>query len=154
MHYITDYSITNFSILIFEKSVAAAAAVVQLQQQYFYKSIQNVKLLTYTRFSDNKWIHINIYSICSCSGNCSCSCSDAAARLQLQRQYPFESIQNVKQPLCTKFGDNREKIEDYLRFLTHAGETRFPIFAWGNLRKLCHFVIFMGLMLTLTLKIV
>ena len=25
--------------------------------------------------------------------------------------------------------DDREKIEDYLRFLTHAGETRFPIFA-------------------------
>ena len=24
---------------------------------------------------------------------------------------------------------SREKIEDYLRFLTHAGETRFPIFA-------------------------
>ena len=24
---------------------------------------------------------------------------------------------------------NREKIEDYLRFLTHGGETRFPIFA-------------------------
>ena len=23
----------------------------------------------------------------------------------------------------------REKLEDYLRFLTHAGETRFPIFA-------------------------
>ena len=26
----------------------------------------------------------------------------------------------------------REKIEDYLRFLTHAGETRFPIFAWES----------------------
>ena len=25
--------------------------------------------------------------------------------------------------------DCREKIEDYLRFLTHAGETSFPIFA-------------------------
>ena len=45
----------------------------------------------------------------------------------------------------------REKIEDYLRFLTHAGETRFSIFAWESLRKLCHFVIFMGLMLTLTI---
>ena len=28
---------------------------------------------------------------------------------------------------------NQEKIEDYLKFLTHAGETWFPIFAWGNL---------------------
>ena len=52
------------------------------------------------------------------------------------------------------FVSNREKIEDYLRFLTHAGETRFPIFAWGSLRKLSHFVNRMSLMLTLTLEIV
>ena len=45
---------TNFSRLIFQKSALAAAAVVQLQQQYIYKSIQNVKLLIYTKFSDNK----------------------------------------------------------------------------------------------------
>ena len=50
--------------------------------------------------------------------------------------------------------DDREKVEDYLRFLTHAGETRFPIFACESLQKLNHFVIFMDLMLTLTLKIV
>ena len=31
-----------------------------------------------------------------------------------------------------------EKIEEYLRFLTHAGETKFPIFDWGNFWKLCH----------------
>ena len=31
------------------------------------------------------------------------------------------------------------KNEDYLRFLTNAGETRFPIFAWGNFRKMSHF---------------
>ena len=49
---------------------------------------------------------------------------------------------------------SREKIEDYLQFLTCAGESRFPIFACGNLGKLGHFVIFMELMLTLTLKIV
>ncbi len=30
-----------------------------------------------------------------------------------------------------------EKIEEYLQFLIHAGETRFPIFARG---KLSHFV--------------
>ena len=47
-----------------------------------------------------------------------------------------------------------KKIEDYLQFFTHAGETRFPIFAWESLPKLSHFVIFMWLMLTLTLKIV
>ena len=45
---------TNFSRLIFQKTALAAAAVVQLQQQYIYKSIQNVKLLIYTKFSDNK----------------------------------------------------------------------------------------------------
>ena len=43
---------------------------------------------------------------------------------------------------------------DFLRFLTNAGKTSFSIFAWGNLPKLCHFMNFMGLMLTLTLKTV
>ena len=47
----------------------------------------------------------------------------------------------------------RGKIEDYLRFLTHAGETRFPNFAWESLRKLGHFGVRMKLMLTKTLKI-
>ena len=42
--------------------------------------------------------------------------------------------------------------EDYLRFFTHAGETRFPIFAWGNSGKLGHFVNLMGLMLTSILE--
>ena len=28
--------------------------------------------------------------------------------------------------------DNRGKIEDYLRFLTYAGETRFPVFAYES----------------------
>ena len=31
----------------------------------------------------------------------------AAAKVQLQQQYPFESIQNVKLPLSTKFDDNK-----------------------------------------------
>ena len=83
----------NFSSFTFEKYAAATAAIVQLQQQYLYKPIQNVKLLIYTRFCDNKWIYINNYSICSCSCNCSCSCYAAAAGLQLQQQHPFESIQ-------------------------------------------------------------
>jgi len=49
------------------------------------------------------------------------------------------------------FYSYREKIEDYLRFLTHAGETRFPIFACGNLGKLCHFVARLSGVLTLTM---
>ena len=49
---------------------------------------------------------------------------------------------------------SREKIEDYLRFLTHAGEKRFPIFAFVSLRKLGHLVIFLDGVLTLTLKLV
>ena len=44
-------------------------------------------------------------------------------------------------------------IEDYLRFLTHAGETKFLISTWESLRKLCHFGVRMGLMLILRLKI-
>ena len=52
------------------------------------------------------------------------------------------------------FFSSEKKIKDYLRFWTHAGETRFPIFAWGSLGKWIHFVNFMGLMLTLTLEIV
>ena len=44
--------------------------------------------------------------------------------------------------------DHREKIEDYLRFFTHAGETSFPIFARGTLAKLSHFRARMRLMLT------
>ena len=57
-------------------------------------------------------------------------------------------------PLTVMVRDNREKIEDYLRFLTHAEETRFTIFACRSLGKLGHFVNMMGLMLTFTLKIV
>ena len=45
----------------------------------------------------------------------------------------------------------REKIEDYLRFLTHPGETRFPIFACESLQKLCHFVARLSGVLTLTM---
>ena len=43
-----------FSSFIFEKSTAAAAAVLQLQQQNLFESIQKVKLLMCTRFSENK----------------------------------------------------------------------------------------------------
>ena len=49
---------------------------------------------------------------------------------------------------------NRKKIDDYLRFLTHAGETRFPILACESLSNLSHYVSCIGLMLTSTLKIV
>ena len=48
----------------------------------------------------------------------------------------------------------RGKIEDYLRFVTLAGETRFPIFACESLPKLGHFVNRMSPMLTLTMYIV
>ena len=54
------------------------------------------------------------YTICSCS----CSCSAAAAWLQLQQQYPFGSIQNVKQPLCMKFGDNKCTISQIIQFIS------------------------------------
>ena len=46
------------------------------------------------------------------------------------------------------------KIDGYLQFLTHTGETRFPIFACGSLPKLCHFVNRLDGTLTLTLEIV
>ena len=44
------------------------------------------------------------------SGSCSCSSNNAtaAAVLQLQLQHSFESIQNVKLPLYTKFSDNKQ----------------------------------------------
>ena len=43
-----------FSSFIFEKSTAAAAAVLQLQQENLFESIQNIKILMCTRFSENK----------------------------------------------------------------------------------------------------
>ena len=43
-----------FSSFIFEKSTAAAAAVLQLQQQNLFESIKKIKLLLCTRFSENK----------------------------------------------------------------------------------------------------
>ena len=113
------FKILTFPASYLKKSATAAAAVMQLQQQYLYKSIQNVKLFIYTRFSHKKWIHINNYLICSCSCNYSCSCNDVAAVLQLQQQYPFESIQNVKQPLCTKFSDNIWTISQTIQFITY-----------------------------------
>ena len=47
----------------------------------------------------------------------------------------------------------REVAQEYILHVqwTHAGETSFRIFAWGNLAMLGYFVI---LMLTLTLKVV
>ena len=43
-----------FSSFIFEKSTAAAAAVLQLQQQNLFELIQNIKLRMCTRFTENK----------------------------------------------------------------------------------------------------
>ena len=43
-----------FSSFIFEKSTAAAAAVLQLQQQNLFESIKKIKLLMCTRFSEKK----------------------------------------------------------------------------------------------------
>ena len=54
------------------------------------------------------------YTICSCS----CSCSAAAAWLQLQQQYPFGSIQNVKQSLRKKFSDNKCTISQIIQFIS------------------------------------
>ena len=42
----------------------------------------------------------------------------AAAGLQLQQQYPFESIQNVKQSLCIKFGENKCIIFQVIQFIS------------------------------------
>ena len=41
----------------------------------------------------------------------------------------------TKKLCCKGYKVIREKIKDYLRFWTHAGETRFPIFAWGSLER-------------------
>ena len=62
-----------------------------------------------------------------------------------------EDITQLKVSTNFRFG---EKIKDYLSLLTHAGETWFPIFDWGSLNKLGHFVVRMKLMLTLILVIV
>ena len=43
----------------------------------------------------------------------------AATGLQLQQQYPFESIQIVKQSLCTKFGDNKSIISQIIQFIIY-----------------------------------
>ena len=43
-----------FSSFIFEKNTAAAAAVLQLQQQNLFESIKKIKLLMCTRFSEKK----------------------------------------------------------------------------------------------------
>ena len=43
-----------FSSFIFEKNTAAAAAVLQLQQQNLFELIQNIKLRMRTRFTENK----------------------------------------------------------------------------------------------------
>ena len=53
---ITSQIIHNaaFSSFIFEKSTAAAAAVLQLQQQNLFESIQKGKLLVCTRSSEKK----------------------------------------------------------------------------------------------------
>ena len=58
-------------------------------------------------------------------------------RNTLHKMYPNPTKMSLKAEMQS---DDREKIEDFLRFFTHAGETRFPIFAWGNLQKLSHFV--------------
>ena len=63
------------------------------------------------------------------------------------------SLQKVHSTQTKKI-TSREKIEDYLQFLTYAGETRFSIFAWESLGKLSHFVNCLDGVLTITLEIV
>ena len=70
----------------------------------------------------------------------------------------FEKRRRGREEACCQKSRTRGKVSQYmkallnLRFLTRAGETRFPILAWGILRMLGHFVNIVGLMLTLTLK--
>ena len=65
-----------FSSFIFEKSTAAAAAVLQLQQQNLFESIQKIKLLMCTsRFSEKNKLISSIIQIVAAA---------AAAVLQLQ----------------------------------------------------------------------
>ena len=98
-----------FYSLISGKSATVAAAVLQLQQQGPFESIQTVKLPVYTKFGNNIWITSQIIQFWK-------SAAVAAATLQLQQQHPFESIQNVKLPLCTKLGDNKWIISRIIQF--------------------------------------
>ena len=98
-----------FTSLISGKSATVAAAVLQLQQQGPFESIQTVKLPVYTKFGNNIWITSQIIQFRK-------SAADAAAMLQLQQQYPFESIQNVELPLCTNLGDNEWIISRIIQF--------------------------------------
>ena len=80
--------------------------------------------------------------------------SDRITKFLLGNGYLDSKTQKAFLSRISGCQDHREKIEDYLRFLTHAGATRFSIFACESLPKLCHFVNTMSPMLTLTLKIV
>ena len=53
------------------KSAAAAAAVLRLQQQYPFESIQIVKLPVYTKFGYNKWITSRIIQFAAFSSRMS-----------------------------------------------------------------------------------
>ena len=94
-----------FSSFLSGKSTAAAAEI--LQQQHPFESKQNVKLPLYTKFGENKWITSRIIQFAAFTSLMSGKSAPAAAAvLQLQQQWPFESIQIIKLPMCTKFGDN------------------------------------------------
>ena len=96
-----------FSSFLSGKSTAAAAEILQQQQQHPFESKQNVKLPLYTKFGENKWITSRIIQFAAFTSLMSGKSAPAAAAvLQLQQQWPFESIQIIKLPMCTKFGDN------------------------------------------------
>ena len=61
------------------KIAAAAAAKVQLQQQYPFESIQNVKLPLSTKFDDNKWITSPIFQFAAITSLISWKSAAAAA---------------------------------------------------------------------------
>ena len=103
MNYFSNYSIC--CLFLSGKSTAAAAEI--LQQQHPFESKQNVKLPLYTKFGENKWITSRIIQFAAFTSLMSGKSAPAAAAvLQLQQQWPFESIQIIKLPMCTKFGDN------------------------------------------------
>ena len=91
------------------KSPAAAAAVLQLQlHRHPCESIQNIKLPLCTKFGNDECIISKIIHYAAFSSFIfEKSTAAAAAVLQLQQENLFESIQNIKIIMCTRFSENR-----------------------------------------------
>ena len=85
------FNILLFLALYLKKNTAAAAAVLQLQQQNLFELIQNIKLRMCTRFTENKWTYIwNIIQFVAAAAaavlqlhGCSCSSSTLLDRFRM-----------------------------------------------------------------------